>query len=261
MRNLFLSLIFLWLLFPAQAGADPSSDLVGSGNGFYRAGKLAEALESYDGALKLAPDSPEILFDKGNAHFRSGEFEVAREEYGRAALLSGEGTLKAKAHFNFGCAANSEAVRDSEKADKKALQLLDLAIAHYKEARKLDSQYRSEAGRAIEIARRTISMIQNKVWVEKTPGQGIKRAPESRDDKSEVEPARNTTDQPEGETSGKADVKETPREALVRESAIHGNEAPRSDRETPAEVVQDEYKNSGKFRRFRKTDHSTVKDW
>jgi tetratricopeptide (TPR) repeat protein len=254
--SLFLALFLL--VFTAQAGADSPRDLVASANELYKAGKVAEALESYGRALELAPDSPEILFNEGNAHFQNGEFEKARDAYGRAALLSENGALKAKAHFNLGCAATSEAVRDSEKAEKKSLGLLDVAVSHYKEALKLDPSYRSEAGRGIESARRIISMIRNKVWVESAPEQGRKRASnasaeDARNSKDEAEAAENASGKqpPVSETPKGMEVKGRPQD--IRSKGEH--------HETPADIIREEGQNSGKLRRRVHTGQTAVKDW
>jgi tetratricopeptide (TPR) repeat protein len=251
---LSLFLVLLLLVFTAQAGADSPRDLVALANELYKAGKVVEALESYEKALKLAPDSPEILFDKGNAHFQNGEFEKARDAYGRAALLSENGALKAKAHFNLGCAATSEAIRDSEKAGKKSLALLDVAVMHYKEALRLDSNYRSEAGRGIESARLSILQIREKIQLEAEGAADLLAdgPPRNRD---VAERTENASEQP---PSGNEIQKGTEEYAGPQEIGSQGPQITDATREiealgepleTPADILHEEAENSETFRR------------
>jgi tetratricopeptide (TPR) repeat protein len=247
-------LLFLVFLFASTAGANATSprDLLASAKEFYEVGKFSEAMELYDRALELMPDSPEILFNKGNAHFQRGEFEKARHAYGRAALLSENRALEAKAHFNMGCAAGREALQ-GDKSEREALELIDRCIRHYKEALRLDAGYRSEAGRGIESARLATFRIREKV----RPDPSSKNRDKTLPDGSTEDSQNAKTGVGAGNASGQPPL-ESPEQQSTGTKYKSGQPSPR---ETPADIMREEAENSGKFRRSVSSGNTARKDW
>jgi len=112
------------LLLAGEARAASVPSLVQEGNRLYREGKLAEALEAYQDALKADPASPAIHYNIGNVLYRQGEYDKAYDEY-RLAFPAQQRQLAEGARFNAG---NSHFARKNW-AD---------AIQNYKEALRLD---------------------------------------------------------------------------------------------------------------------------
>ncbi|MEZ5953327.1 MAG: tetratricopeptide repeat protein [Hyphomonas sp.] len=48
-----------------------------AGNAFIEAGAADDALAAFDGALKIAPDAPELLVDRASAHFLLANYDKA----------------------------------------------------------------------------------------------------------------------------------------------------------------------------------------
>jgi len=249
---LFLFLVLLLPVLTTQAAAASPRDLVASGNERYKEAKFSGALEFYDRALELMPDSPEILFNKGNAHFQNGEFEKARDAYERTALLSGSEALKAKAHFNLGCAANREALQ-GDKSEREALELIDLCIRNYKEAQELDSNYRSEAGRGIESARLATFRIREKIRFDPSSKQRDQTQPDG-----SVDDSQDSKGKPQ--SAGNAPGMSLPEGSDQRTGPKLKPEEP-APRETPADIMREEAENSGNFRRSSSGGDTARKDW
>jgi Ca-activated chloride channel homolog len=245
-------LVILLPIFAAQAAEGSPRDLVASGNELYKTGRFSEALELYDRALELMPDSLEILFNKGNAYFQSGEFEKARDAYEAVALQTGNKALKAKAHFNLGCAANREALQ-SDKSEQEALELINLCIRHYKEALKLDSDYRSEAGRGIESARLATFRIQEKIRPDHDSKQRDRSIPADSADDSQDKKDKS-------DHAGNAAGQQLPVSPDQQPGAKYKPKEP-EPRETPADIMREEAEDSGKFRRSSSIGNTAGKDW
>ncbi|MCI0441369.1 MAG: tetratricopeptide repeat protein, partial [Chloroflexi bacterium] len=72
------------LLFTPQAQAQSARSLVQQGNQAYESKNYQEALDAYEKAAEIEPDSPRIWFNKGDALYQQGEFEKALDAYEQA---------------------------------------------------------------------------------------------------------------------------------------------------------------------------------
>ncbi len=248
-------ILALLLVFTAHAGGTSPRDLIASGNRSYGEARFSQALEFYDRALELMPDSPEVLLNKGNAHFQNGEFDKARDAYGRAVMLCRRSPLRAKAEFNLGCAANREALQN-DKSEQEAMELIGLAIRHYKEAVKLDPGYRPEAGRGIESARLAVFRIQEKIRPDATSNNN--RDVTIKDDSSDESQRDKTRDEPAGNSPGQLLPENTNRQGSA---AKYRQRMPGDPRETPADILREEAEDQSKFQRASRSGDAAVKDW
>ncbi len=130
--------------------AEAPAGLVAEGNRLYQEGHLAEALEAYRRAQKLAPDSQVIHYNVGNALFKQGDFEKAYDEY-RQAFSAKERELAEWARYNAGNAHFSrknwpEAIRNYQEAlrmnpaDKDAKTNLELALRNMQQEKQQQQQ-------------------------------------------------------------------------------------------------------------------------
>lgn len=155
---LFALLFALWpmrIAFCASASAN-----INRGNNFYRQGRYDEALEYYDKAQGIAPDSGIVNFDKGAALYQKGHYEKAVEAFSKALLGENSG-IEEKAAYNIG---NSKFRSGKLKADTD----LDSAINSYRQA--LD-YYK----RALELNRKNADAKYNYDFVEKELKELLKK--------------------------------------------------------------------------------------
>lgn len=126
--------IAVGMALASGAGAEDASprELVKQGNGQLHAGNYDQAIETYQRAAELLPDSPEIAYNQAIGHYRKGEFERAREMF-ITSLKTRDPDLEAGAKFNLGNCAYAAALGKRENIPE-ALQELQSAILHYKDA-------------------------------------------------------------------------------------------------------------------------------
>ena len=78
-----LLLLLILVPFYIQAG-----DLTQQAESFYREGKYAQALSTYEQALKNAPNDPFLYYNIGNCYFKMGSKGLAVAYYYRAFRLN-----------------------------------------------------------------------------------------------------------------------------------------------------------------------------
>ncbi len=81
----FLSLVLLLMFFPLYVYA---GNLIPQAESLYREGKYAQALSTYEQALKNAPNDPYLYYNIGNCYFKMGSKGLATAYYYRAFKLS-----------------------------------------------------------------------------------------------------------------------------------------------------------------------------
>ena len=145
------------LCLPVLYGFDPfstSNANIEQGNAKLKAGKVKEALELYDKAVKDLPDEPGVHYNRGIALHRLGKFKEARD-----ALLKGtmaaDPALKGKSFYNLGNAHfKLKRYKDAAAAYKRSLQLssghrpskwnLELALRKIREQKKKDEKKKKD---------------------------------------------------------------------------------------------------------------------
>ncbi len=106
-------------------------------------GKLEEAIEHYNTALKWKPDYPEAHFFRGNALDQQGKLDAAIAEYNQALRFK---PMQAETHILLGVAlAKQKQYDEAAKHYRAALELSpDSAVAHNNLARALHTQGKFE---------------------------------------------------------------------------------------------------------------------
>jgi tetratricopeptide (TPR) repeat protein len=84
-------ILTLEVTLPENKTADPDvqtwKDFVALGNNQLNAGEPSSALDSYDQAINLKPDSPDALLGRGYAHSKMGDRTEARSDFEKSAQL------------------------------------------------------------------------------------------------------------------------------------------------------------------------------
>lgn len=142
----------------AHADESAAWKLVEQGNAALTAGDHDAALQAYDQADGLLPDSPPIRYNKGLAHYRKGEFDKARDLFNEA-LSTRDLELEAAAHFNLGNCAYSQALAKQQNFDE-AINLATQAIGSYRRTLELTPDDR-DAKANIETARLFIKHLED----------------------------------------------------------------------------------------------------
>ena len=139
MRPGLAVLIVVASMVVAPAAADSLRDLLRRGNTLYNAGRYAEALREYERAAALGGDGVvEATHNRADVLFRLGRFDEARELWSRIAATR-DAAFEARTFYNLGNCDYAEALVSAESPGARdAMQLLDHAAEHHREALRLD---------------------------------------------------------------------------------------------------------------------------
>src|ERR1044071_6528399 len=113
-------------ILATSAWAGQAEDALNNGLKLHDSGKVKEAIQEYDRAIKANPKLTEAYFNRGNAHYDLGENQQAVQDYGQVIRLHPK---DAEAFFNRGNAY-------------RRLKKNDLALSDYTSAIKLRSEER-----------------------------------------------------------------------------------------------------------------------
>jgi Ca-activated chloride channel homolog len=135
---------------------------VKDGNKAYASAEYDKAVSAYDEALKDAPESPYVYFNKGAALYRKGDYAGAGEAFEKAALKSKDRQFEAKSRFNQGNSAYKEAESLKEKDLQKALDGCSKSIGLYQNALQIEPDLK-EAAENIEMVRLVMKNILDEI--------------------------------------------------------------------------------------------------
>ena len=153
------------------AHAQSARQFVQQGNEAYRQENYQDALEAYEQAAEVDPDSPRIWFNRGDALYQQGEFEKAIDAYEQAALRSQDPFLEARSKFNQGNASFRNGVNRQQQNPRQALSSIEKGVRLYQDALKLDPTL-NDARHNVEVARRVLkAMIEQMQNQPRQPGQ------------------------------------------------------------------------------------------
>lgn len=136
---------------PMFGGDDAAEQAVREGNSLYEARQYQSALQQYDAAAQVLPDSPEIEFNRGNALFKNRDQDLALDHY-LAALTTEDPQLASRAKYNFGVIKYRQGLA-ATKDYEEALTLTETAIQYFRESLELDGSY-DDARYNLELAYR-----------------------------------------------------------------------------------------------------------
>jgi Ca-activated chloride channel family protein len=171
-------LAILSLLLPPFAHAQSARSLVQQGNQAYESKNYKEALDAYEKAAEIEPDSPRIWFNKGDALYQQGEFEKALDAYEQAALRGDDPRIEALSKFNQGNASFRGGIERAQEDPKQALAGVERGVRFYQDALKLDPAL-NDARHNVEVARRAMKALREQM--QNQPQQGGQK----QDDQSE----------------------------------------------------------------------------
>jgi Ca-activated chloride channel family protein len=117
-------------------GSDQAEQAVHEGNLLYGSGQYRAALERYQSAAGVRPDSSAIRFDQGAALFRNRDQQQALDRF-TAALAGADPKLASRARYNIGVIQYRQALAaQHEVAD--ALPFAQAAVRSFRESLALD---------------------------------------------------------------------------------------------------------------------------
>lgn len=112
---------------------------VKKGNLLYNKGEFDAALERYEDALAVTPDSPIVNYNTGAALYKTEEYQTAIEHFAKA-LLSEDKGLEQKAAYNAGNAEYKHGISLEDSDLPSAINLLKQSLRHYERAMVLDAE-------------------------------------------------------------------------------------------------------------------------
>ena len=121
---IFISLFFSVQLFSSEKLLRQGRGLIISGNTEAGEKKLKQALESFEGYLKIRK-TPEIYFSMGKAHFYMKQYKEALQYFSRAIAKD-----KHNVQYKFMSGVCYKKMHDRSKAIKTFKQILDKNVAH-----------------------------------------------------------------------------------------------------------------------------------
>ncbi|GJM26817.1 MAG: hypothetical protein DHS20C16_32320 [Phycisphaerae bacterium] len=135
--RLFLFLLGMTLtVVPAMAADREAARHVSAAIKAYESGDYEKAQQEFTEAELKCPECPEIAYNRGLASYRQRDFVAARDHF-NSALQTRDLGLEAKAKYNLGNVAYSEALEKMSDL-KESIELARSAIFHYRDALEVD---------------------------------------------------------------------------------------------------------------------------
>jgi Ca-activated chloride channel homolog len=164
-----LSAMIAMLPIPTSAlASDSPGEIVKSASAALKAGEYEHAIELYEKARELLPQSPEIAYNLGVAHYRKGDFQNAADAFSEASSLSSDGSLRSRSIYNIGNAAYAQSLNalknqsdptQSQERLQQATDLLKGALDNYKKAISADPTDEDARANA-ELSHRFLKQLQ-----------------------------------------------------------------------------------------------------
>ena len=173
-----------FLLFPCLLVGQSARALVEQGNLAYAAEEYEQALEAYEQASELEPDSAHIWFNRGSTLYKQGDYKAAGDAFEQAALRGSDPAIEALSKFSHGNAAFREGVGRQQTDPRQALQSVEEGVQLYQDALQLDPGL-NDARHNIEVARlrmrELLEQLKNQPQSPSQGGEGEKQPPGEED--------------------------------------------------------------------------------
>ena len=161
--------------------------MVEQGNQAYAAENYEQALEAYEKASELEPDSARIWFNRGSTLYKQEDYTAAGDAFEKAALRGSDPAIEALSKFSHGNSAFRQGVGQQRTDPRQALQSVERVVQLYQDALKLNPGL-NDARHNIEVARLRmrdlLEQLKNQPQSPSQGGEGEKQ-PESQQDPSE----------------------------------------------------------------------------
>src|SRR6266446_2454397 len=169
-----------------------------SGLEAYHDGKFGDAYTQFQETLQAHPSSrieDKLQFDSGAAAYKMKEYGKALESFSQA-LLSADGGLQSKSHYNLGNTLYERG--EAQKSDDKKLGDWTNALQHYEQTLKVEPQNK-EAKENYEYVKKKIEELKKKR--EQPPPPSPSPAPPSKPQKNEQQNQQNNQNQQQQSSS------------------------------------------------------------
>ena len=232
------------LLAPLLCGfedVDTPYRAVALANAAFSEARYRDAADLYDIALDMAPEAPEIAFNRGAALFKLRELKAARAAFTRA-VDTDDRRLAARAFYNLGNVQYQVAI-NAMRTFRDAVTPIREAMRSYREALALDpgladAMYNLELADLMhdELRRQRMQGIQNPEAVDVTPSQN---QGQFFDDPSDGDGSRDAEESAErGEEPQGAQGQQAPRGAPSQDDSAQA-QAGGAQREMTAEQARE----------------------
>ena len=232
------------LLAPLLCGfedVDTPYRAVALANAAFSEARYRDAADLYDIALDMAPEAPEIAFNRGAALFKLRELKAARAAFTRA-VDTDDRRLAARAFYNLGNVQYQVAI-NAMRTFRDAVTPIREAMRSYREALALDpgladAMYNLELADLMhdELRRQRMQEIQNPEAVDVTPSQNQGQFfddPSDGDGSRDAEESADRGEEPQG-----AQGQQAPRGAPSQDDSTQA-QAGGAQREMTAEQAQE----------------------
>ncbi|MFH1856518.1 MAG: tetratricopeptide repeat protein [Candidatus Omnitrophota bacterium] len=139
MKKIFYTGLILILLASPSFAAAKAKKAVKEGNILYNKGKFDEALEEYEDAFSVSPDSDIVNFNLGAALYKTRDYQLAAGKFERV-LVTPDKNLEEKANYNIANAKYKLGIAKEDEDLSLATDLVKQAGHHYERALELDPE-------------------------------------------------------------------------------------------------------------------------
>ena len=101
-KNILLTALLLWILFPVCLFAQNSNNKIAEGNQLYRSNDFEGAQKTYEEVLKTLPESEIGNYNLGNTYYQQQQYDNAIAAFQKAAELASSPESRAKSMHNLG---------------------------------------------------------------------------------------------------------------------------------------------------------------
>ena len=173
-----------FLLFPCLVFGQSAGALVEQGNQAYTAENYEQALDAYEKASELEPDSAHIWFNRGSTLYQQGDYTAAGDAFEQAALRGSDPAIEALSKFSHGNAAFRQGVGQQRTDPRQALQSVERGVRLYQDALKINPGL-NDARHNIEVARLRIrdllEQLKDQPQSASKGGEGERQPPDEKD--------------------------------------------------------------------------------
>ncbi len=207
-----------------------------SGLEAYHDGKFGDAYTQFQETLQAHPSSrieDKLQFDSGAAAYKMKEYGKALESFSQA-LLSADGGLQSKSHYNLGNTLYERG--EAQKSDDKKLGDWTNALQHYEQTLKVEPQNK-EAKENYEYVKKKIEELKKKR--EQPPPPSPSPSPPSKPQKNEKQNQQNNQNQQQ-QSSSQEQQQQKEQDQQQQQQQSHAQNKPENGQNQKPEDKQDQ---------------------